>query len=145
MYARYSSEHQKESSIEDQFRNCEQYAARQGWTVTHRYEDKAISGSTAERPGYQRMLRLFVLIAMVLPVLTGCESYARQVGGTNPTIPDAKQGKDCRGFVFGIGGLPDVTCTQAMRSGGMTKLRSAEYRVNAFAGVGSDCVIAHGE
>ncbi len=82
---------------------------------------------------------------MLLPVLAGCESYARQVGPRNPTIPDAKQGEDCRGLMFGIGGVPDVTGTQAMRSGGMTKLRSAEYRVNAFAGVGSECVIAHGE
>ncbi len=57
IYARYSSENQRETSITDQFRNCEQYAARQGWTITSRYEDKAISGSTAERPGYQQMLK----------------------------------------------------------------------------------------
>ncbi|MEO6665431.1 MAG: recombinase family protein, partial [Nitrospiria bacterium] len=56
LYARYSSENQKESSITDQFRNCEERATREGWTVTARYEDKAISGSTTERPGYQRML-----------------------------------------------------------------------------------------
>ena len=31
LYARYSSENQKESSITDQFRNCEQRAAREGW------------------------------------------------------------------------------------------------------------------
>jgi len=57
LYARYSSENQKESSITDQFRNCEQRAAREGWTITARYEDKAISGTTAERPGYQQMLK----------------------------------------------------------------------------------------
>ena len=57
LYARYSSENQREASIDDQFRNCEQYAARQGWTITHRYHDKAISGSTYERPGYQQMLK----------------------------------------------------------------------------------------
>ena len=28
LYARYSSENQKENSIEDQFRNCEKRAAR---------------------------------------------------------------------------------------------------------------------
>jgi len=89
--------------------------------------------------------RLFVLSAILLPVLVGCESYARTLGGTNPTIHDARQGQDCRDHVFGIGGVPDVTSTQAMRSGGITKLRSAEYRTNAFAGVGRDCVIAYGE
>jgi hypothetical protein len=86
--------------------------------------------------------RLFVLIAMLLPVLAGCDSYVRPLGPTNPTITDAKQGQDCRGY---LGGVPDLTGTQAMRSGGITKLRSAEYRVNAFSGVGSECVIAHGE
>jgi hypothetical protein len=89
--------------------------------------------------------RLFVLIAMLLPVLAGCASYTRTLEPTNPTITDAKQGQDCRVLVFGVGGMPDVTGTQAMRSGGITKLRSAEYRVNTLEGVGSECMIAHGE
>jgi site-specific DNA recombinase len=57
IYARFSSDRQKESSIEDQFRNCEQAATKQGWTVTARYADQAISGSTTDRPQYQDMLR----------------------------------------------------------------------------------------
>ncbi|MDE3218978.1 MAG: recombinase family protein [Nitrospirota bacterium] len=56
LYARYSSKNQKESSITDRFRNCEQRAAREGWTIMARYEDKAITGTTAERPGYQQLL-----------------------------------------------------------------------------------------
>jgi len=86
--------------------------------------------------------RRFVLIAMLLPVLAGCESYVRPLGLTNSTITDAKQGQDCRAYFSGV---PDVTGTQAMRSGEITKLRSTEYRVRAFSGVGSECVIAHGE
>jgi len=54
---RYSSEHQKESSIEDQYRNCETLATREGWTITARYADRAISGTTADRPDYQQMLK----------------------------------------------------------------------------------------
>ena len=88
--------------------------------------------------------RLFVLIAMLLPVLAGCESYVRPLGPTNPTITDAKQGQDCRSQ-FGIGGVPDLTGAQAIRSGGITKLRTMEYTVDSFSGVGSECVIAHGE
>ena len=57
LYARYSSDNQKDSSITDQFRNCETRATREGWTITARYDDKAISGSTSERPGYQQMLK----------------------------------------------------------------------------------------
>ena len=56
IYARYSSEGQREQSIEDQNRNCERYAKREGWTIVERYADKAISGSTTQRPGYQQML-----------------------------------------------------------------------------------------
>ena len=57
LYARYSSENQKESSIDDQFRNCEQRAVREGWTITARYEHRAISGSTVDRTGYQQLLK----------------------------------------------------------------------------------------
>ncbi|MDR4467087.1 MAG: recombinase family protein [Nitrospira sp.] len=58
LYARYSSEGQREASIEDQFRNCEAYARREGWTITARYLDKAISGTQdeKEREGYAAML-----------------------------------------------------------------------------------------
>ena len=70
-----------------------------------------------------------VLIATPLPVLGGCESYVRPLGYTNSAITDAKQGQDCRVLVFGLGGMADVTGTQAIRLGGITKLRSAEYRV----------------
>lgn len=58
LYGRYSSDNQKESSITQQFRNCEEFASRyEGWTITHRYKDEAISGATSERDGYQAMLR----------------------------------------------------------------------------------------
>ncbi|SLM48423.1 Site-specific recombinases [Nitrospira japonica] len=58
LYARYSSEGQREASIEDQFRNCEQYSQRENqWTVIYRYFDKAISGATHHRESYQQMLK----------------------------------------------------------------------------------------
>lgn len=57
LYARYSSEHQREASIADQFRTCERFAESHGWTIAHRYEDKAITGSRADRPGYQWLLQ----------------------------------------------------------------------------------------
>ena len=42
LYARYPSEGQREASIDDQFRT----AGRQdGWTITARYQDQAISGT----------------------------------------------------------------------------------------------------
>ena len=57
IYARYSSENQREASIEDQIEICRRYIAQQGWTHTQTYDDRAASGaSTRLRPGFQRML-----------------------------------------------------------------------------------------
>ena len=57
-YGRFSSDRQKDSSIDQQYRNCERFAEREGWTITQRYEDRGISGTKddTERPGYQQML-----------------------------------------------------------------------------------------
>jgi DNA invertase Pin-like site-specific DNA recombinase len=57
IYARYSSENQREASIEDQIEICRRYIVQQGWTHTQTYDDRAASGaSTRLRPGFQRML-----------------------------------------------------------------------------------------
>ena len=56
LYARYSSDLQREQSIEDQFRVAERLAERHGFVVVGRFSDRAISGGTAQRPGYQKLL-----------------------------------------------------------------------------------------
>ncbi len=56
LYARYSTELQREASCEDQFRECRRAAAGAGLDVVAEFSDKGISGRTAERPGYQDML-----------------------------------------------------------------------------------------
>lgn len=56
LYARYSSDLQREQSIEDQFRVAERLAERHGFVVVARFSDQAISGGTAQRPGYQKLL-----------------------------------------------------------------------------------------
>jgi DNA invertase Pin-like site-specific DNA recombinase len=53
IYARYSSDKQREASIEDQVRLCEERAAREGWRVVKRYTDHAISGASLVRTGIQ--------------------------------------------------------------------------------------------
>jgi site-specific DNA recombinase len=57
MYARYSSDQQRDASIEDQFRECSAYAEREGWTIAERYSDAALSGSSSRRPGFQSLVR----------------------------------------------------------------------------------------
>ncbi|MBC4019207.1 recombinase family protein, partial [Siccirubricoccus deserti] len=56
IYARYSSDQQREASIEDQLRICRAKAEREGWTVVEVFTDYAISGSSTLRPGYQALL-----------------------------------------------------------------------------------------
>jgi site-specific DNA recombinase len=56
IYARYSSENQREASIEDQFRICREFARKQGWIIAGEYSDHAISGATLMRPGFQAMM-----------------------------------------------------------------------------------------
>ncbi len=58
LYARYSSDQQSASSIDDQFRICCEQAAREGWQVMGTYKDAAISGSSVTlRPGIQQLLQ----------------------------------------------------------------------------------------
>jgi len=56
LYARFSSDQQRDASIEDQLRQCERTALAQGFSIVCRFEDKGISGGTTERPGYQSLL-----------------------------------------------------------------------------------------
>jgi DNA invertase Pin-like site-specific DNA recombinase len=56
LYARYSSDNQRDASIEDQLRLCRLHGERQGWTVVGSYSDRAISGASLLRPGIQDLI-----------------------------------------------------------------------------------------
>ncbi|MEI6670214.1 MAG: recombinase family protein, partial [Acidobacteriota bacterium] len=56
VYARYSSENQRDASIADQFRVCREFAGRQGWRIEREYSDHAVSGATLLRPGFQAFM-----------------------------------------------------------------------------------------
>ncbi|MPY75466.1 MAG: hypothetical protein GEU87_14525 [Alphaproteobacteria bacterium] len=53
IYARYSSDLQRDASIEDQVRLCTSRIEAEGWTPVATYTDHGISGGTSLRPGYQ--------------------------------------------------------------------------------------------
>lgn len=56
IYARYSSDGQREESIEGQLRECKEYAERQNLTIIGTYIDRALSAKTDDRPEFQRMI-----------------------------------------------------------------------------------------
>lgn len=55
-YARYSSDLQDLSSIDDQLRNIRMYCERMSWPTPIVYQDTEITGKRIDRPGYQAML-----------------------------------------------------------------------------------------
>ena len=56
IYARYSSSAQREESIEGQVKECTTFAERNGYTIIGTYADRAISGTTDNRPQFQKMI-----------------------------------------------------------------------------------------
>ena len=56
IYARYSSHSQNEKSIEGQLQTCYEYARANGHVVVAEYVDRAQSGTTDSRAGFQRMI-----------------------------------------------------------------------------------------
>ena len=56
IYARYSSHNQRDVSIDIQLDNCRAYCAERGWTVVGEYCDHAVSGRTADREQFRRMM-----------------------------------------------------------------------------------------
>ena len=57
IYTRYSSDRQREESIEGQIRVCEEYAQRNGLEVLHIYADRAMTGRSDQRPEFLTMIR----------------------------------------------------------------------------------------
>ena len=57
IYARYSTDSQREESIEGQIRECIAYAEKNGITIVKHYIDRAISAKTDNRPEFQQMIK----------------------------------------------------------------------------------------
>lgn len=56
IYVRYSSHSQRDVSIEQQIRHCKLFADRQGIQIVNIYEDRALTGTNDNRPGFQKMI-----------------------------------------------------------------------------------------
>ncbi|WP_096787955.1 recombinase family protein [Rhodobacter sp. CZR27] len=57
IYARFSTDLQREASIEDQLVSCREAALRQGWQVVAEYSDRATSGASMFRAGIEALQR----------------------------------------------------------------------------------------
>ena len=57
IYARYSSDNQREESIEGQLRECMEFAESKGIVVLNNYIDRKLTAKTDDRPAFQKMIR----------------------------------------------------------------------------------------
>lgn len=57
IYARYSSDNQRDASIDQQVKACEKYAQEQRMEIVRIYADRALTGKTDKRPDFLRMIR----------------------------------------------------------------------------------------
>ncbi len=57
IYARYSSDNQREESIEGQLRECTEFAKKNDIQIVGTYIDRAFSARTDNRPDFQKMIK----------------------------------------------------------------------------------------
>ena len=57
IYARYSSDNQREESIDGQIRECQAFARKNDITLLEPYIDRALSAKTDNRPNFQKMIK----------------------------------------------------------------------------------------
>ena len=57
IYARFSSENQRDESIDAQISAIEDYARHNNIVIVKTYIDRAKSATTAERPSFQEMIK----------------------------------------------------------------------------------------
>ena len=87
IYSRFSTDKQTESSIADQVRVCTEYAARQGWQITERYEDQGISGAAlGNRPGILRLQEAALARRFDMLLVTDLSRLSRSNGDLSKMI-----------------------------------------------------------
>lgn len=77
IYARYSSDNQREESIEGQLRECKAFAEANGMIIVGTYIDRALSAKTDNRPDFQRMIKESSNGAFELAIVWKLDRFAR--------------------------------------------------------------------
>lgn len=77
IYARYSSDKQREESIEGQLRECKAFAERKGYRVIKTYIDRAMSAKTDNRPDFLQMIKDSAKTAFEAVIVWKLDRFAR--------------------------------------------------------------------
>ncbi len=77
LYARFSSDNQREESIDAQLRAMRDYCRRNKVVVLHEYCDHAKSATTDDRPEFQRMIRESKALSVDLVIVHKLDRFSR--------------------------------------------------------------------
>lgn len=82
LYARYSTDKQRESSIADQLRGSQARSEREGWPIVATYTDEGISGSVpvALRAGGKQLLASALAKRFDVLLVEGLDRLSREIG-----------------------------------------------------------------
>ena len=94
LYARFSSDLQRQTSIDDQLRAARGRAAAEGWQVVVERSDSAVSGATpfALRPGSKALMADALAGRFDVLIVEGLDRTFRmnadEIASVLPTLPD---------------------------------------------------------
>lgn len=82
LYARYSTDRQRETSIDDQLRAARDRAEREGWIIAATHADEGVSGATpvALRPGGKALIADALAGRFDVLVVEGLDRLSREIG-----------------------------------------------------------------
>ena len=81
-YCRFSSNNQREESIDAQKRAIKYFAQQEGYNILRFHEDKAISGKTDNRPAFQRMMEDIKTGEFQAVIVHKLDRFSRDIGDT---------------------------------------------------------------
>jgi DNA invertase Pin-like site-specific DNA recombinase len=126
IYARYSTDNQRESSITEQVKACRDYAKKSGLVIASEFSDPAISGfSFANRPGVQK-LRAGALAREFDVILVLDLSRLSRSQADTATFMDTMRFRQVQ--VIGVQDGFDSTTRAARMQAGLAGIMGEEYR-----------------
>src|SRR6202047_3089858 len=102
IYARYSSELQRDASIEDQVRLCRQRIEQDGWEYLHAYTHRAVSGGRLFTLAEGEITELHVGLKGTMNALFLKDLADKTRRGLEGRV---REGRSGGGLCFGYGGI----------------------------------------
>lgn len=99
IYARYSSDTQREESIEGQIRECTEYAKYNDMEIVGQYIDRVFSAKTDDCPDFQQMIadsakKLFDVVLVFDGHFCSCRLHAQTLQKEGLPLPRAGNGEN---------------------------------------------------